>query len=75
MQQETVRERIEQTLRVLVGLPLRYMGRAVDMAWLGFGDMVEVPKRNGWTRWVARHALHLQCDDSHFVVFEDAESD
>lgn len=61
MEAEAVGERIERMLRVLVGLPLRSMGRAGDMAWLGFGDWVELPKFGGGTRMVAKHALHLSC--------------
>jgi hypothetical protein len=56
-----MREQIEERLSVLVGIPLRYMGRAATMLWVGFGDYVVVSDLNGEKREVAEYALHLQC--------------
>lgn len=56
-----MRERIEETLGVLIGKPFRYAGRAATMAWLGFGDDITVPDREEGTLEVAEYALHLQC--------------
>src|SRR5712691_2385776 len=53
--------RMDQALEVLVGLPLRSMGRAADLEWFGFGHPREVPKRNGGTKIVEDWALHVQC--------------
>ena len=52
---------MDQALEVLVGLPLRSMGRAADLEWFGFGHPREVPKRNGGTKIVEDWALHVQC--------------
>ena len=55
-----MRRMIEAALAPILGLPMRDMGRAADMAWLGFGDEIEVPDtRTGGTRALARYRLHL----------------
>src|SRR5688500_13415614 len=56
-----MREQIEERLNVLVGKPLRYMGRAAHMEWVGFGDYVVVPNLKGQLRKLAEYALHLDC--------------
>ncbi|MET9031068.1 hypothetical protein ABZW96_36555 [Nocardia sp. NPDC004168] len=53
---------IEVRLRgALVGSPFRTIGRACDLAWLGFGDNRCVTTWRGEVREVYEHALHLQC--------------
>ena len=53
---------VEDVLSILVGKRLRYLGRAVDLAWIGLGDDEEVrDPRTGRTRTLAEHALHVQC--------------
>src|SRR5215469_14810182 len=52
-----------QALAVLIGLPLRSLGRAGHMLWLHFGEWREVPdRRKGGTRTVGEWALHVQCE-------------
>lgn len=57
----TTSARLESELSGLAGERLRYIGRAVDLVWIGFGEDVEIEERRGGTRIVARRALHLQC--------------
>jgi hypothetical protein len=53
---------VEDALSILVGERLRYLGRAADLAWIGFGDDVEVRSElTGAMRTLAEHALHVQC--------------
>lgn len=56
-----VRERIEQRLSVLVGLPLWGMGRAADLEWFQFGGKRGVEDRRGEHRTVGDWTLHVQC--------------
>ncbi len=57
-----LRHCIEHELGRLVGQPLQTMGRAADMAWLGFGPLIEVPNRaRGGSRTIPRYSIHLQC--------------
>ena len=37
-----MREKVQTELGKLIGLKLRYAGRASNLFWLGFGDMVLV---------------------------------
>jgi hypothetical protein len=52
---------VESALAALLGEPLRYLGRATDLVWVGIGRDVEAPRRGGGTRVLAEHAMHLQC--------------
>jgi hypothetical protein len=52
---------IQNALAPLVGLPLRYIGRAADLLWVHFGELREIPDRKGGTRTVGKWALHVQC--------------
>lgn len=60
-----MRERIEQALQALVGMPLWASGRAADLQWFQFGEEHEVPIRPrsevAGTKVVGEYALHLQC--------------
>jgi hypothetical protein len=42
----------------LIGEPFWYIGRAADLAWLGFGT---IRRRGHDRRLLARYALHLNC--------------
>lgn len=52
---------VESALAAMLGEPLRYVGRATDLVWVGIGDDVELPRRGSGTRVLAEHAMHLQC--------------
>lgn len=56
-----MKERIEQVLSVLIGLPLLDAGRAVDLEWFHFGHPRIVTTRKGGTTEVGDYALHIQC--------------
>ena len=57
----TLGDLLEQQLSVLVGEPFRYIGRASDLVWLGFGPLESAPPRPDPDRRVAHYALHVQC--------------
>jgi hypothetical protein len=52
----------QQALAVLIGLPLRTIGRAGNLLWLGLGEWREVPDHRGGARSVGQWAIHIQCD-------------
>jgi hypothetical protein len=56
-----MKDEVEQELRVLVGLPLWAMGRAVDLEWFQFGNQNEVTDKRGRAKTVGDWALHVQC--------------
>lgn len=53
--------KIENVLSCLVGLPLESAGRAANIVWFGFGDLLTIKNRKGTERKVAEFALHVQC--------------
>ncbi|AUO13532.1 hypothetical protein [Priestia megaterium] len=55
-----MREATKSKLDKLVGLNLRYAGRASNLFWLGFGEKILVTRR-GKKEEVAEYALHIQC--------------
>jgi hypothetical protein len=55
-----MREEINSELRKLSGLKLQYAGRASNLFWLGFGEMISVRRRKGTER-MAEYSLHIQC--------------
>ncbi|MFJ7730129.1 hypothetical protein ACIQXV_29105 [Neobacillus sp. NPDC097160] len=55
-----MREEIKSQLGRLMGLKLQYAGRASNLFWLGFGDIVQIIRR-GRTEETAEYALHIQC--------------
>lgn len=55
-----MREEIKSVLCKLVGLKLQYAGRASNLFWLGFGDLVLITRRKG-TEELAEYALHIEC--------------
>lgn len=49
-------------LKKIIGFPLRNAGRACDVIWFGFGNLInKEDKRCGGLREVAEFALHIQC--------------
>lgn len=55
-----MREAIRSQIGQLIGLNLRYAGRASNLFWLGFGEMISVTRR-GKTEELAEYALNIQC--------------
>lgn len=55
-----MREAILTELSKILGLKLQYAGRASNLFWLGFGEMITVTKREK-TNTVAEYALNIQC--------------
>jgi hypothetical protein len=55
-----MKEAIEKETMKLEGLKLRYLGRASNLLWLGFGNLVKVDRR-GEIEEQAEFALHIQC--------------
>ncbi|MGF7071662.1 hypothetical protein [Priestia megaterium] len=55
-----MREAIRSQIGKLIGLNLRYAGRASNLFWLGFGEMISVTRR-GKTKELAEYALDIQC--------------
>jgi len=56
-----MKKKIEEILGSLIGLPLTSIGRACDLEWLGFGDIIEVMDSRGNKKKVEEYALHIQC--------------
>jgi hypothetical protein len=54
-------ELVNRVLEPLVGEPFMALGRAADMMWLGFGDVVFAPTPRAPDRRAARHAIHVSC--------------
>lgn len=52
---------ISEVLQSIVGLPLRRLGRAANMLWLGFGADREGVSPLGRVRLDSEWALHVQC--------------
>lgn len=55
-----MREEIELQVGKLVDLKLQHAGRASNLFWLGFGDIVEIIRR-GRIEETAEYSLHIQC--------------
>jgi hypothetical protein len=55
-----MREEIISHIGKLVDLKLQFAGRASNLFWLGFGDIISVNRR-GKTEETAEYALHIQC--------------
>jgi hypothetical protein len=55
-----MKEVIISELGKLVGLKLQYAGRASNLLWMGFGDIVKIIRR-GRTEETAEYALNIQC--------------
>lgn len=58
----TMKEEVEKTLRVLIGLPLRDSGRSADLQWFDFGsNLTTVSTRNGETKTVGEYVIDTEC--------------
>jgi hypothetical protein len=55
-----MRAAIKAELNKINGLKLQYTGRASDLFWLGFGEIVQIIRR-GRTEETAEYTLHIQC--------------
>jgi hypothetical protein len=55
------KEAIEEALRPIVGLPVNFWSRVLDMADIGFGRTVTRQTRRG-PQEKSEYALHIQCD-------------
>lgn len=54
-------ELVNRVFEPLLGEPFMTLGRAGDMMWLGFGDVISAPTRRAPARRAARHAIHVSC--------------
>lgn len=53
---------VMEELKKLIGLPFRKAGRACDLTWFGFGELIKKEdKRHGGALEVTEYALHVQC--------------
>jgi hypothetical protein len=59
--EEMMKERIEQTLSLLVGLPLTNIYRTLNLEMFDFGEQRTVLTRQGQEKKVGKYALHVQC--------------
>lgn len=55
-----MKKEIKTALSKLLYLKLQYAGRASNLFWLGFGELISVT-RKGETKTVAEYALNIQC--------------
>ena len=55
-----MKEKIKTEVDKLVSLKLQYAGRASNLFWIGFGDMIQITK-GGKTEETAEFVLHIQC--------------
>ena len=55
-----MKEAIISELSKILGLKLQNAGRASNLFWLGFGEMISITKRER-TDTVAEYALNIQC--------------
>ncbi len=55
-----MKEVIMSELGKIVGLKLQDAGRASNLFWLGFGDIIQIIRRCK-TQESAEYALHIQC--------------
>jgi len=54
-------ELVNRVLEPLLGEPFMALGRAADMMWMGFGDVISAPTRRAPDRTAPRHAIHVSC--------------
>lgn len=52
---------IYKKISIILNEPFRYIGRASDIAWLGFGEDKISRDFHGRERVLAQYALHIQC--------------
>ncbi len=56
-----MKDKIQNALNVLVGLPMWSLGRTADLAWFEFGNRRTVKGHKGGEKEVGDYALHVQC--------------
>jgi hypothetical protein len=54
-----MRDQIKAELEKLIDLKLQHAGRASNLFWLGFGEMILVKRRKG-TELLPEYSLHIQ---------------
>lgn len=54
-------ELVNRVLEPLLGEPFMTLGRAADMIWIGFGDVISAPTSRAPNRTAPRHAIHVGC--------------
>lgn len=65
-------------LKKITGLPFRNAGRACDIVWFGFGNIIKKKdRRTGGVRDVAEYVFHVQCawriTDFHKIIVGSAD--
>jgi hypothetical protein len=55
-----MKEEIISQLNILIGLKSGSAGRAANLFWIGFGDLISIT-RKGETLETEEYALHIQC--------------
>jgi hypothetical protein len=56
-----MKNKIQNAVNVLVGLPMWSLGRAADLVWFEFGNRRTVKGYKGEEKEVGDYALHVQC--------------
>jgi len=56
-----MKDKLQNAVKVLVGLPMWSVGRAGDLAWFEFGNRRTVKGHNGEKKEVGDYELHVQC--------------
>jgi len=58
----TMKEEVEKTLKVLIGLPLRDSGRSASLQWFDFGsNLTTVPMQIGETTTDGEYVIDTEC--------------
>jgi hypothetical protein len=52
---------VMEELKKIIGLPLKKAGRACDLTWFGFGELIKKNDKRHGASEVAEYALHVQC--------------
>lgn len=52
---------LEESLKVLLNLPVREFGRIANMLWIELGDLRDIPGRKGDSICCGEWSLHTQC--------------
>lgn len=78
MDRRTMKETIEASAKVLIGMPLWNMGRSASIVWFDFGsNLTSVPTRRGGTTLVGEYVIdtesawHLGGPDGIIVASDD----
>ena len=61
MSNDSIKNIINNKILMIIEKPLKYIGRAGNLAWLGFGEYVTTINHKGIQRKIAQYTLHIQC--------------